>query len=62
MSSLHYGSEVQLDLDAAATKQAIETIASHATRGGWLTITDVHGRQWSLLISPGIPIWVTDEE
>lgn len=62
MSLLHYGPEVQLRLDQAATKHAMETIGAHATRGGWVTITDVNGRQWSLLISPGIPIWISDDE
>ncbi len=61
MPSLHYGPELQLHLDAGTTRQAVEAIAAHATRGGWVTIIDLDGRQWSLLISPGIPIWVTDD-
>jgi hypothetical protein len=55
---LHYGLQVQLRLDEAATKLAVEAIGAHATRGGWVTITDVDGKQWTVLISAGIPIWI----
>lgn len=62
MPYLHYGAELRLELDALAVKRATETIGSHASRGGWVTITDLHGRTWSLLITAGIPIWVNDDE
>jgi hypothetical protein len=62
MSSLHYGSEVRIELDASATKMVVEAIGAHATRGGWVTITDKHATEWTLLISAGIPIWVVADE
>ena len=62
MSFLHYGLELKLHLDPATVRQAMETIGAHATRGGWVTVTDLDGRQWSLLVSPGIPIWVADDK
>jgi hypothetical protein len=49
-------------MDAATTRQTIEAIASHATRGGWVTISDADGRDWTLLISPGVPIWVSADD
>jgi hypothetical protein len=58
---LHYGSEVRLRLDDTATKRALEAIGAHATRGGWVTITDIDGKQWSVLISAGIPIWISTD-
>lgn len=61
MSHLHYGNEVRIQLDSADMRQIMEAVAAHATRGGWVTVTDVQGREWSILVSAGIPIWVTDE-
>ena len=60
MTTLHYGSEVRIQLDPAATKLAMEGIAAHASRGGWVTTTDVDGREWSFLVTVGIPIWVEE--
>ena len=40
----------------------METIGSHATRGGWVTGTDTKGRDWSFLVSAGIPIWINENE
>lgn len=60
MTTLHYGSEVRIQLDAAAMKLVMEAVAAHATRGGWITTTDVDGREWSLLVTGGIPIWVEE--
>ena len=40
------------------TRQATETIGAHATRGGWITFQDRDGKEWSILITPGIPIWL----
>lgn len=62
MSYLHYGSDLRLELDAGAAKRAVEAIAAHATRGGWVRITDVNEREWVLLISAGIPIWVSPDQ
>jgi hypothetical protein len=62
MPYLHYGAELRLELDPVASKRATETIGSHATRGGWVNVTDTAGRVWSLLITTGIPIWVNDDE
>ena len=62
MATLHYGSDVSINLDEAASKRAMEAIAAHATRGGWVTVTDTHGRAWSFLVSAGIPIWINENE
>ena len=60
MTTLHYGSEVRIQLDASAMKLVMEAVAAHATRGGWITTTDVDGREWSMLVTTGIPIWVSE--
>ncbi len=62
MPLLHYGPQLQISLGATDARQAIEAIGAHASRGGWVNVTDTDGRLWSLLISAGIPIWVSDEE
>jgi hypothetical protein len=62
MAFLHYGSDLRIRLDLTATRRAMETIGSHATRGGWVTTTDVKGRDWSFLVSAGIPIWINENE
>jgi hypothetical protein len=62
MTTLHYGSEVRIQLDAAAMKLVMEAVAAHATRGGWVTTTDVHDREWSFLVTAGIPIWVDHQQ
>jgi hypothetical protein len=62
MPYLHYGPEMRLKLDAANTKRAIEAIGAHATRGGWVSLVDTDGREWSVLVSPGVPIWVSADE
>jgi len=61
MTYLHYGSEVRIQLDPSATKLAMEAVAAHATRGGWVTTADVSGREVSFLVTAGIPIWVDEE-
>jgi len=62
MAFLHYGAELRIQLDEPATRQAMEAIASHATRGGWVTVTEEQtGRELSLLVTAGIPVWVTTE-
>lgn len=62
MPSLHYGPHLRVRLDEVAVQQAIEAIASHATPGGWVSLTDRDGMPWLLLVSAGIPIWVTNDE
>jgi hypothetical protein len=59
--TLHYGTELELDLHDKGAHAAAEIIGDHASRGGWVRITDVDGRQWTLLISPGIPIWLSPD-
>lgn len=60
MGSIHYGSEVQITLDRAAIKHFREAVAAHASRGGWVTVADTQGREWSFLVSAGIPIWIDE--
>jgi hypothetical protein len=62
MAFLHYGSELRIQLDVPAMRQTMEAIAAHATRGGWVTVTDLKGQQWSILVSAGIPIWVSTDK
>jgi hypothetical protein len=62
MGYLHYGSELRIQLDEAVLEHAVEEIAAHATRGGWVTVADTSGRQWSFLVSAGIPIWINANE
>lgn len=62
MPLLHYGSELRIHLEAAATRQVMETIGAHASRGGWVTATDTDGREWSFLVSSGVPIWIGDKD
>jgi hypothetical protein len=58
---LQYGPDLRIELDPSTTRQVTEAIAAHATRGGWVTATDVSGRKWSFLVSSGIPIWLNEE-
>jgi hypothetical protein len=58
MAYLHYGSNLQFELDPEISRQVTEAIGAHATRGGWVTFTDVAAKEWSILITPGIPIWL----
>ena len=62
MPLLHYGPQLRIRLDASNARQLTEAVGAHATRGGWINVTGVDGRQWSLLISAGIPIWISDDE
>lgn len=62
MPFLHYGRDLRIHLDESTLRQAMEAIASHATRGGWVTVTDVNGKQWSILVSAGIATWVNADE
>jgi hypothetical protein len=61
MALLHYGSELHIEVEDAATRQVMEAVAAHASRGGWVTVTDTQGRDWSLLVSAGIPLWIDHE-
>jgi hypothetical protein len=58
MARLHYGPTLCLELDPRTTRQITETIGAHATRGGWITFTDRATKEWSILITPGIPVWL----
>lgn len=59
MALLHYGSEVRIRLDEEATRRVMEAVGAHATRGGWVIVTDTDGKEWSLLVSAGVPIWIS---
>lgn len=61
MARLHYGPTLDFELDPEATRQITEAIGAHATRGGWITFTDRDAKEWSILITPGIPIWLEPE-
>lgn len=58
MARLHYGPALHFELDPKTTQRVTETIGAHATRGGWITFADRQGKQWSILVTPGIPIWL----
>ena len=60
MAVLHYGSDLRIRFDAATTRQVMEAIAAHASRGGWVTATDTEGREWSFLVSAGVLIWIDE--
>jgi hypothetical protein len=62
MAFLHYGSDLRIQLDATAIKLVMEAVGAHASRGGWVTTTDTGGREWSFLVTGGIPIWINDAE
>ncbi len=62
MTTLHYGSQVTIRLDPASARRAAEGIAAHATRGGWVTVSDTAGREWSLLVTAGIPMWLEADD
>ena len=58
MALLHYGTELLIRLDAPTTRQVMEAVGAHASRGGWVTAIDEDGQEWSFLVSAGIPIWI----
>ena len=62
MTYLHYGADVRISLDEVGTKRVVEGIAAHATRGGWVIVSDTTGLEWSFLITAGIPIWISQAE
>lgn len=62
MALLHYGSELRIRLDASATRQAMEAIGAHATRGGWVTVTDTDGQNFSFLVTAGVAVWISEAE
>ncbi len=61
MARLHYGPSQYFDLDPDTARQVGEAIGGHATRGGWVTFSDLHGDEWSILVSAGIPIWLAPD-
>jgi hypothetical protein len=62
MAQLHYDSELRIRLDVATTRQVMEAVGHHASRGGWVTATDTEGRDWSFLVSAGVPIWIDEKD
>jgi hypothetical protein len=62
MAELHYSSQLTIALDQSAMKMAMEAIGAHASRGGWVTVVDLDGREWTFLVTAGIPIWITGVE
>ena len=60
MALLYYGSELRIHIEAATTRQLMEEVGAHASRGGWVTATDSEGRDWSFLVSAGVPIWIDE--
>jgi hypothetical protein len=62
MTFLHYGSELRIQLDPPTTRMVTEAIGAHASRGGWVTATDIDGRNWSFLVSAVIPIWLDESD
>jgi len=62
MGLLHYGSDLRIRLDTATTRQVMEAVAAHASRGGWVSASDTDGREWSFLVSAGIPIWISERD
>lgn len=62
MAVLHYGSDLHIHLAEAVMRQVMETVGAHANRGGWVTVTDTDGREWSFLVSSGVPIWIDETD
>ena len=61
MAVLHYGSDVRIRLDPATTRQVMEAVGAHATRGGWVTATDTDGQDCAFLVTAGVPIWISEQ-
>lgn len=62
MTFLHYGPHLRVELEDTQMKVVMEHIAAHASRGGWVSVSDRDEREWHLLVSAGIPIWINDDE
>jgi hypothetical protein len=62
MALLHYGSELRIRLDESTTRQVMEAVGAHASRGGWVTATDAKGQEWSFLVTAGVPIWIDEKD
>jgi hypothetical protein len=60
MALLHYGTELRIRLDVPTTRQVMEAVGAHASRGGWVTAIDEDGQEWSFLVSAGIPLWISE--
>jgi hypothetical protein len=45
MAKLRYGPNPTISLDTAETKNVVEAVAAHATRGGWVTVSDATGHE-----------------
>lgn len=61
MTRLHYGRTLDIELDPDTVRRLTEAIGAHATRGGWITLTGRDKREWTVLITPGIPIWIESD-
>lgn len=57
MPVLHYGPQ-QFTVSEETAATLIKAIAAHASRGGWVPFTDEDGTAWSVLVSPGIPVFI----
>jgi hypothetical protein len=61
MPTLHYGSDQTFELDdatAATVMQSLGAKLASADRAGWVSFTDRSGAAWSLMASPGVPIFI----
>lgn len=62
MPTLHYGSDLHLYLDDEGARRAVEDIGDHASRGGWVSLTDRKGARWELLITAGVAVWLAPDD
>ena len=60
MAMLHYGGTRTFDVPPEEVPALIKTIGAKASDGksGWVSFTDDTGQDWSILVSPGIPIYI----
>jgi hypothetical protein len=57
MPVLHYGPQ-QFSVSEETAASLIKAIGAHASRGGWVPFTDEAGNSWSVLVSPGVPVFI----
>lgn len=58
MPHLCYGPTLRFELDAESTRLVADAIGAHASRGGWVSFTDSDAKEWAILVTPGVPIWI----